>query len=459
MILLTTTLITAAALSGGQYDNTSIVNAYIESPEEIEALRDCGVNSLACFDHHGHTPMLFEKEHFALAEKLGIEIEILEPDVNQYLANFERLREQARQRGNGGWYSDFKTWGEVNQKLYDTVLNHPEISTVFTVGFTHENRPIEGIRITAPGDSSDRKQVLWNGCQHAREWAAVMVPMYILDSLVDGWYNDAEIQSLLGKTEIIIVPIVNPDGYEFTYASNGDRFWRKNRRDNPGQCEGVDLNRNWEFAWNEGDSTSNNSCSQVYVGPGAFSEPETQVMRDLIETLPNLEAHIDFHSYSQLILEPWGSSNDPPPQADIVQELSGNMSDAIASVHGETYVAGTGGDLLYLADGIFPDWTTSRGSLSYTIELRPSGGGGGGFELPPDQILPTCEENFAAVMEMLRFINICPTDVNDDGNVNVSDILYIISNWGTSDENADVNEDGVVNVTDLLSVVDNWGGC
>ena len=74
MILSTTTLIIVAALSGGQYDNTAIVNAYIESPQEIEALRDCGVNSLACFDHHGHTPMLFEKEHFALAEKLGIEI-------------------------------------------------------------------------------------------------------------------------------------------------------------------------------------------------------------------------------------------------------------------------------------------------------------------------------------------------------------------------------------------------
>ena len=95
-------------------------------------------------------------------------------------------------------------------------------------------------------------------------------------------------------------------------------------------------------------------------------------MRDLVNSLTNLVAHIDFHSYGQLVLEPWACTNDPPPRENIVQALSGAMSDAIAGVHGETYVAGTGGDLLYLADGIFPDWTTDGGSLSYTIELRPT---------------------------------------------------------------------------------------
>ena len=70
---------------------------------------------------------------------------------------------------------------------------------------------------------------------------------------------------------------------------------------------------------------------------------------------------------------------------------------------GEIYVAGTGGDLLYLADGVFPDWTTDRGALAYTIELRPSGAPG--FDLPPEEILPTCEESFAGAIAMLRFVN------------------------------------------------------
>ena len=403
MTIHTLLLLSGLVCSAGQYDGLSIVNVRIENPNQLQLLRDSGVRSLACFDYAGPTPMVFDASHFELATKLKIEIEILEDDIDGYLAAFDRSREAARLRGIGGWYSDYKTWSQINTRLDQIEENNPTIATVITVGTTHEGRNIQGIRITAPGDASNRKQILWNGCQHAREWVAVMVPIYIADELVDGWYNDVEIHDYLETTEIIIVPIVNPDGYEYTYAPNGDRFWRKNRRNNSGSCEGVDLNRNWGYEWNGGDSTSTNTCSDIYVGPSAFSEPEAQVMRDLVNSLPNLVAHIDFHSYSQLVLEPWASSNTPPPRENIVKTLSGNISDAIASIHGKIYVAGTGGDLLYLADGVFPDWTTNGGALSYTIELRPNGAPG--FDLPPEEILPTCEENFAGAMAMLRFVN------------------------------------------------------
>lgn len=386
-----------------QYDNMSIVRVRIENQEQLILLQNHGARTLACFDHTGPTPMIFDETLIELAQKMQINFEIVEPDINRYLAEFEEKRVRARNRGLGGWYSDFKTWDQVNTRLHQIELFNPDVATIFTVGTTHEGRTIQGIRITAPGDATNRRQVLWNGCQHAREWVAVMVPMYIIEEIVAGWNEDAEIQSLLETTEIIVVPIVNPDGYEYTYAVGGDRFWRKNRRDNPDFCEGVDLNRNWGYDWNGGDSTSTNMCSDVYVGPSAFSEPEVQAMRDLVNSLPNLVAHIDFHSYSQLVLEPWASSNNPPPRENIVKTLSGEISEEIFSVHGETYVAGTGGDLLYLADGVFPDWTTSNGALSYTVELRPDGSPG--FDLPPEEILPTCEENFAGAMAMFRFVN------------------------------------------------------
>jgi len=401
MFIIPLTLASLVALN--HQSDPSIVTVRIENQNQIQILRDSGAQSLACFDHVGATPMLLDEPQQALVKKLQLEFEVIEPSLNAYLEEFAQKRAQSRARGIGGWYSDFRTWQEVNERLNQTALLHPSITSLFTVGTTHEGRNIQGIRITAPGDSTDRKQVLWNGCQHAREWVAVMVPAFIIDELVSGWYTNPEIQSLLETTEVIVVPIVNPDGYEYTYAIGGERFWRKNRRDNNGSCEGVDLNRNWSHDWNGGDSTSTNTCSEVYVGPSAFSEPESQAMRDLVLSLPNLVAHIDFHSYSQLVLEPWASSYDPPPRENIVKSLSNAMSDAIYGVHGETYVAGTGGDLLYLADGIFPDWTTEQGALSYTIELRPSGSPG--FELPPEEILPTCEESFQAALEMLRFVN------------------------------------------------------
>lgn len=404
MMLIQTLFLTAAVIGFlDTYDNTSIVNVKIENKKQLEAMRAAGARSLACFDHEGQTPMLLDKTQIELAKRLHIEIDVVEHSVQKYLDGFEKKREEARSNGLGGWYSDFKTWNEVNERLELIHKSNPDITTMFTVGTTHEGRNIQGIRITAPGDASERKQVLWNGCQHAREWVAVMVPMYIAEQLVDGWYTSIEIASMLEQTEVVIVPIVNPDGYEFTYALGGDRFWRKNRRDNTGSCEGVDLNRNWGFDWNGGDSTSSNTCSDIYIGPSAFSEPEVQAMRNLVLSLPNLVAHIDYHSYSQLVLEPWASSNNTPPRVNIVRALSGEISDAIKDMHGQAYINGTGGDLLYLADGVFPDWTTDEGALSYTIELRPSGSPG--FDLPPNEILPTCEENFSGAMAMLRFVN------------------------------------------------------
>ena len=404
MLLLNTILLTSSILfSASQYDGISVVNVHIESPEQLELLRDFGAKSLACFDHSGETSMLLDEEAIRLLKKLGVTFKIVESNIDRRLKLFEEERALARSRGLGGWYSDFKTWPEVNAKLSSFAIAAPEITTTFIAGQTHEGRDIHGIRITAPGDTTGRKQILFNGCQHAREWVAVMVPVYAIEKIIEAWNTDPSMQSYLESTEIIVVPIVNPDGYEFTYANGGDRFWRKNRRNNSGSCEGVDLNRNWSFAWGGGDSTSTNTCSDIYIGPNAFSEPETQAMRDLVNTLPNLVAHVDFHSYSQLILEPWASSNDTPPRVTVVKALSAAMSDAIASVHGESYVAGTGGDLLYLADGVFPDWVTDQGALSYTIELRPTGSPG--FDLPPSEILPTCEESFAAVKTMIEFVN------------------------------------------------------
>ena len=393
---------TGLLVSQGKYDGISIVNIRVENPQQLELLRSVGIRSLACFDHAGSTPMLLDDEMIKFVQKQHIEYEIVETNIDRRLKEFDQQREVARNRGLGGWYSDYKTWTEVNEKITLLANSAPDIASTFLVGTSHEGRSIHGIKITGPGDSSNRPSVLFNGCQHAREWIAVMVPVFVAEKLIAGWDDDPEIRSLLESTQVVIVPIVNPDGYEFTYAIDGDRFWRKNRRVNKDSCVGVDLNRNWNIDWNGGDSTSTNTCSDVYVGPYPFSEPETAVMRNLITAQPNLVAHIDFHNYSQLVLEAWAYTYDPPDRITVIKALSGLMSESIESVHGEVYVAG-GNELLYPADGTFQDWSSSVGALGYTIELRPTGSPG--FDLPPGEILPTCEENFAATVAMLRFVN------------------------------------------------------
>ena len=407
--MMITTLLAAVLLSPPQlpsanrYEGWVMANVEIQCPQDIHSLRDMGARSLACYDHEGSTQFLMTQKMIEEAKYLHISTKIIQRDIAAYINRMDQARSEARNSGLGGWYNDFKTWPEVNTKLTQFASDSPEITTLFEVGTTHEGRTMWGVRITAPGDATNRNRILFNGCQHAREWIAVMVPVYIAEHLIEGWYDDPEIQSFLETTEVIIVPIVNPDGYEYTYAAGGDRFWRKNRRNNSGSCEGVDLNRNWDIDWNGGDSTSNSTCSDIYVGPSVFSEPETQAMRDLVESLPNLITHIDFHSYSQLILKAWGYTSTPHPQDEIIELLGVSMREAIQSVHGESYTVGTPGDILYYADGTFQDWTTSVGALGYTIELRPQGSPG--FDLPPSEIIPTCEESFAAILAMLHFVS------------------------------------------------------
>ena len=408
-MMISTLLLTAALCTSPQLPSTNLYEGWvmadveIQCPQDIQSLRDMGARSLACYDHGGLTQFLMTEKMVDEAVFLRISTKVTERDIAAYIERIDTARSEWRSSGLGGWYNDFKTWPEVNTKLAQFASESPEVTTLFEVGTTHEGRTMWGIRITAPGDTTNRNRILFNGCQHAREWIAVMVPVYIAEHLIDGWYDDPEIQSFLETTEIIIVPIVNPDGYEFTYATGGDRFWRKNRRNNSGSCEGVDLNRNWDIDWNGGDSTSTSTCSDVYVGPVVFSEPETQAMRDLIESLPNLITHIDFHSYSQLILKAWGYTSTPHPEDALIQLLGDTMREAILSTHGEPYVVGSPGDILYYADGTFQDWTTTTGALGYTFELRPQGSPG--FDLPPSEIIPTCEESFAAILAMLRFVS------------------------------------------------------
>ena len=82
-------------------------------------------------------------------------------------------------------------------------------------------------------------------CQHAREWISPMTVMYIAERLASTYETDPRVRAILDRAEFIFVPVVNTDGYVYTWTT--ERFWRKNRRNNGGGSYGVDLNRNWGY--------------------------------------------------------------------------------------------------------------------------------------------------------------------------------------------------------------------
>lgn len=167
----------------------------------------------------------------------------------------------------------------------------------------------------------------------------------------------------------------------------------------------MDLNRNWGTDYGGLHSTSRNPCEGIYIGTGAFSEPETQVVRDFVERTPGILAHLDIHAYSQVLLGAWAYTDDNSPNDQESSIVGLDIADAISSVNDKKYTFGKGGELLYLASGTMSDWITSQGILSFTLELRPSLTDGDGFLLPEDEILPTCLETAAGSEVLLNYAN------------------------------------------------------
>lgn len=144
-------------------------------------------------------------------------------------------------------------------------------------------------------------QIIIDCAIHAREWVSPAFCFWMINELSDG-----SLTSWTDYINFIIYPVLNPDGYHYSYTS--DRYWRKNRNDNNGhRCKGVDLNRNYDAEWGYA-GTDTDKCGQTYGGTKAFSEPESQAHRDHQTALPNKLAYLTYHAYSQFIIYPYSSS-------------------------------------------------------------------------------------------------------------------------------------------------------
>lgn len=154
----------------------------------------------------------------------------------------------------------------------------------------------------------------------------------------------------MDKYDWVFVPIVNLDGYLYTYATNGNRLWRKNRRPISGSTYGVDLNRNYgpaEYFGLAGDSPS----SDTYPGSAPYSEPETAGLNQFLKTL-KVAGFLDIHSYSGLVLRPFGNQQNPAPApyGAKLKTLGDSVKNAIQSGNSASYTSETVAQL-YLSYG------------------------------------------------------------------------------------------------------------
>lgn len=327
---------------------------------------------------------------------MGYRVEQLE-DVARHLSAFAGAEATEQ----------YHSAASLEEELRQLAEARPDIAKLIEIGRSIEGRPILALRI------GDRRggvpKILFMGCHHAREWIAVEVPFLLAKELVER-ADEAPIAGWLTSGEVWVAPMVNPDGHEHSRAQ--ERLWRKNRRKNDDGSFGVDPNRNYGYMWGILDvSTSSHVPSdETYVGPRAFSEPETQAVRNLIGC-ERFAGVITYHSYSQLILYPWGYTDKPVPDLQHREQMVGmaqEMQTLIQEVHGKVYVPQQSSEL-YPTAGDTTDWTYGTyGIPSFTVELRPRTFQEGGFILPPDQILPTWEENRPAAFRFIEQLLAAP---------------------------------------------------
>ncbi|KAK6727377.1 hypothetical protein RB195_005210 [Necator americanus] len=311
-------------------------------------------------------------------------------------------------------FYDFHRYGSYSQMvswMRALARNDPQHVQFISIGISHEGRSIDGVEI---GSRDRTKRIFWiDGGIHAREWAAPHTALYFIHQLTSRHQTDPSIKKLLEEITFVIVPCVNPDGYEFTRSSTNPhiRLWRKNRssmqcrKDSWGRnrcCRGVDLNRNFDFHFKESGS-SDDPCSEIYQGTGAFSEPEARAVRDAILSRRykgRVDAFITLHTYSQIWIHPYGHRKDSYP-GDIQElyDVGKKAAKALQEVYGTKYVVGSGADTLYPASGGSEDWAKHAGGVKYVylLELRPDEKNWDGFILGESELIPTAKETWEGV--------------------------------------------------------------
>ena len=299
--------------------------------------------------------------------------------------------------------SNYHDYAEMAAETLAVANANPGIVARVNIGTSYQGRAIWALKISDNvGTDENEPEVLFTANQHAREHLTVEMAMYILNQLVNGYNaNDARIRSIVSGREIWIVPMVNPDGVEYDIATGSYRMWRKNRQPSP-----TDLNRNWSFQWGCCGGSSGTVSSETYRGPSAFSAPETQVVRNFVNSrvvggAQQIKSHIDWHTYSELILWPYGYTT-----ANTTSTLNANDRNAHATL-GQQMAATNGytpeqASDLYIADGTINDWMWGTYKIfSYTFEMFPTGSNPG-FYPPDEQIGPQTSRNREAFLMFLE---------------------------------------------------------
>ena len=295
------------------------------------------------------------------------------------------LTEPASGRSVPG-FACYRTVEETGSSMQALVSTHPTLASLIDIGnsWNKQQAPSTGydlqvLKLTNSAVTGVKPRVFLMGAIHAREYTTAETVIRFAESLLARYANDADVRWMLDHNEIYLLPHANPDGRK---KAELGQLWRKNL--NESYCgatsngRGADLNRNFPFEWGAHGGSSSAPCNDTFRGASAASEPETaavvsflrQIFPDVRPANPTAPApsntsgvFIDLHSYSSLVLWPWGFTENAAPNGAALT----TMGRRLAWFNGYTPEPSVS---LYVTDGTTMDFVYGDlGIASFTFEL------------------------------------------------------------------------------------------
>ncbi|MCX4622125.1 M14 family metallopeptidase [Streptomyces albogriseolus] len=305
--------------------------------------------------------------------------------------------------------SRYHNYAEMNAEIDQRIAAYPSIMSKRVIGKSYQGRDIVAVKVSDNvGADEAEPEVLFTHHQHAREHLTVEMALYLLRELGAGYGGDARITKMVQEREIWIVPDLNPDGGEYDIATGSYRSWRKNRQPNSGSSYvGTDLNRNWNYRWGCCGGSSGSTSSETYRGSAPESAPEVKVVADFVRSrvvggVQQIKAGIDFHTYSELVLWPFGYTYSDTTTGMTADDHAAFKAVGQKMAASNGYTAQQSSDL-YITDGSIDDYLWGAHKIfGYTFEMYPRSASGGGF-YPPDEVIEReTSRNRDAVLQLLE---------------------------------------------------------
>ncbi|NWU05335.1 CBPB2 Carboxypeptidase, partial [Cephalopterus ornatus] len=338
----------------------------------------------------------------AQLRQLAIQHKVLIRDVQGFIEK-QTVNDTVNPRRSSSYYENYHSMKEIYHWMEEVVKVHSDLLQKIYIGSSYEKRPLYVLKISKSQEKS--KSAIWIDCGiHAREWISPAFCLWFIGHAIHVRERDPTMTMLLEHFDFYVMPVMNVDGYEYTWSHPSNRLWRKSRsKHGNSKCIGTDMNRNFDAHWC-GQGASPYECQETYCGPYPESEPEVKaVARFVRDHKYTIKAYITMHSYSQLVLFPYSYTTNRSKDHDELDSLAKKAVKAIRRTTKETYRPGPGAQTIYLAPGGSDDWAYDLGiKYSFTFELRDTGTYG--FLLPSQEIKPTCLEALSAVKEIAKHV-------------------------------------------------------